>query len=694
MGRLNRFLADKIELLLLSILILSLSCVSSYADENASDIDGLIDVSALHEEEKILHSVEVVNVGGFARKAFDSQSNVFVITREEILRTNARDIGDILDRVPGLEVYRTREGSIAVSAQGISGWFSNRFELQVNGIPFHSLVLGENLWDQIPVPVDYIDQIVVVVGPSSSLYGENALGGAVNIITRVSDKDEKEEKSVVFTGGSRGLYRGATRVRSNVGNGSLDVTLLAENSDGYPVSVPESNVEVEDDYLKRKYRSGLMRFTNKLNDSTLAEFQFSHSNGKNGGLQAFTSDISRLDSQYNTFSFNVKRRINRYQSLLFQALYSDNDVATDGQNGSNIAKLEENRLVLDVSKTIDTHKFKTIFGFNMRNNNIEGLYLSPGEHAFDLRSLYIHSDYDFNDRWALLASLRATDHSEADRAVSWKLDVRRKLGNHQVIRFGSGVSHRQPVAVTLDVDSFDTIPVPGLGLVPLDRPLVVLSPEMDYEKIQSYQLGYEKRNDDSTLKLDFFFHRGTDFFDTEQGATPNIITGPNPLFWIPLESSPGVPIPQLTVVNRATALHSKGMTFFWRKQLTKKLETRVSGTYLEAKYSNSADSTALTARRKGVFNLQYDPNDRETFDLIIRYRDKATPPSLGSEPVILQTPSFASLDLSWRNRFKAGTLGLAVRNVLDRDLYGPPVGNQQMSPLAGREYQVSWTVKF
>jgi vitamin B12 transporter len=108
-------------------------------------------------------------------------SAVTVVTREEIEQSQIRAFPDILRRVPGISVVQSGRpgGQVSVFTRGLN---SNQTLFLIDGArvgsPLNGLVTLSNLTP------DQVERIEVVRGPQSTLYGADALGGVVNIVTR------------------------------------------------------------------------------------------------------------------------------------------------------------------------------------------------------------------------------------------------------------------------------------------------------------------------------------------------------------------------------------------------------------------------------------------------------------------------------------------------------------------------------
>ncbi len=115
---------------------------------------------------------------------FDSPSAVYVLHREEIRRSGATSIPELLRRVPGLHVARVNASTWAVGVRGFTRTFSNKLLVKVDGRTVYSPLFAGVYWDiQQPVLKD-IERIEVIRGPGASLWGANAVNGIINIVTR------------------------------------------------------------------------------------------------------------------------------------------------------------------------------------------------------------------------------------------------------------------------------------------------------------------------------------------------------------------------------------------------------------------------------------------------------------------------------------------------------------------------------
>lgn len=108
-------------------------------------------------------------------------ASVVVIDRDEIERSLAGDAGDLLRFHAGLDIARTG-GPGQTTSLFIRGAESNHTLVMVDGVRINPGTIGQPALQNLAP--ELIERIEVVKGPRSALYGTDAIGGVVNVITR------------------------------------------------------------------------------------------------------------------------------------------------------------------------------------------------------------------------------------------------------------------------------------------------------------------------------------------------------------------------------------------------------------------------------------------------------------------------------------------------------------------------------
>ncbi len=141
----------------------------------------------------------VVTATKTKRTVKNVSSTVTVITKEDIEKSNAKGVAELLMQVPGVYAYDQYgagvEGHIGI--RGFAPYGSERVLIMVDGVPWNSGNDGYVQQSKLP-NIEGIERIEVVKGPSSALYGPFAMGGVINIITKKAPKKHTITNQWVF----------------------------------------------------------------------------------------------------------------------------------------------------------------------------------------------------------------------------------------------------------------------------------------------------------------------------------------------------------------------------------------------------------------------------------------------------------------------------------------------------------------
>jgi outer membrane receptor protein involved in Fe transport len=161
-----------------------------------------------------LTRVEVNSVSRHDQPLFDTPAAVFVITRDDILRSGATSIPEVLRMVPGVDVAQIDANKWAVSARGFNNRFANKMLVMIDNRSVYNQLYSGVFWDQADLLLEDVERIEVVRGPGATLWGANAVNGVINIVTRKA-RDTQGAMVVAETG--RVDQEGAARVRGPLG---------------------------------------------------------------------------------------------------------------------------------------------------------------------------------------------------------------------------------------------------------------------------------------------------------------------------------------------------------------------------------------------------------------------------------------------------------------------------------------------
>ena len=158
-----------------------------------------------------------------------SLAPTLVISREEIERSLAADIGDILRFHAGLDIGRNG-GPGQTTSLFIRGTESNHALVLIDGVKMNPGTIGGAALQNISP--DMVERIEIVKGPRSSLYGSEAVGGVVNIITRSGTGTQYINGSV--TAGQHDTRQATAGFSQPFSDGDLGINVAWYDTDGYP----------------------------------------------------------------------------------------------------------------------------------------------------------------------------------------------------------------------------------------------------------------------------------------------------------------------------------------------------------------------------------------------------------------------------------------------------------------------------
>ncbi|MBI1686947.1 TonB-dependent receptor plug domain-containing protein [Caulobacter hibisci] len=133
--------------------------------------------------EQLFNEPVTTSATGAPQRSTEAPVDMTIISAADIQRSGATDLPTILSRVAGLDVEDRGAGASDVSVRGYNQAMSPRLLVLINGRQVYLDHYGYTAWATLPVQLSEIRQIEVVKGPNSALFGFNAVGGVVNIIT-------------------------------------------------------------------------------------------------------------------------------------------------------------------------------------------------------------------------------------------------------------------------------------------------------------------------------------------------------------------------------------------------------------------------------------------------------------------------------------------------------------------------------
>jgi hemoglobin/transferrin/lactoferrin receptor protein len=139
-------------------------------------------------DRKTINDIKVVSASRSDHKISDLPTSIQVITREEIERNGYVTLVDVLKHIAGIRVSKPGNGADGETFlfRGLIGNYYTK--ILINSIPIQPSVTG-SIAIAVQLPVAQAERIEIIFGPSSALYGGDAMAGVINIITRTTDNN-------------------------------------------------------------------------------------------------------------------------------------------------------------------------------------------------------------------------------------------------------------------------------------------------------------------------------------------------------------------------------------------------------------------------------------------------------------------------------------------------------------------------
>ncbi len=304
----------KKRLLLLSLLVVS---ISSFAMKNETPVEKLNET--------------VITTGGFGLPIQKVAKNIVVITQKEIKDKGAKSIDEALRGTPGV-IIKKMDGaqSFSIDLRGSGDTASSNMIVLIDGVPYNGLAT----FDINSIPVEKVAKIEIIQGSGAVIYGNGAIGGVVNIITKSPIINKKYYGSI---GMEYGSWK-TGKLNANIGTKVTDKLSLETSYSG------ETTMEYRDrneEYKGKKDKRQSIWLNAKYElEAGNVDLKYNHSNGRD----YYTSYLSKEDFKKNPkkaspFGHGNYKTKNDLWNLSFNKKLNDK-VEVFLQGGHNTKKYE------------------------------------------------------------------------------------------------------------------------------------------------------------------------------------------------------------------------------------------------------------------------------------------------------------------------------------------------------------------
>jgi iron complex outermembrane receptor protein len=452
-----------------------------------------------------LANLEVTSVSKTVQKLSSAPAAIYVVTREEILRSGARSIPEALRLAPNLQVLQFGSSSYGITARGFGDkrdvqTQSNKLLILIDGRTVYSPLFSGVFYDAQDVVMEDIERIEVISGPGATLWGANAMNGVINVITRSA----ASSRGLLAKAGS-GNQESAVNVRygDNIGNTAY-----------------------------RVYAKGFERGSNELADGASAHDRWSN---VQGGFRAdWRSDASTLTLQGDAYQINSSvpnldsisgrgantiarwERATERSHLSVQAYYdwTKREAPPDG------ASFELHTYDFEAQQSIALGAHHIVWGFGKRQNDyrvtsVGQLQFSPRSNSLSLTNIFAQDTFSLG-AFELTAGLKLEDNPYSDWEALPDLRVSYLATEDIMLWAAASRGIRSPTP-------FD------VGVLEFVGPDLFLrgNPDFRSEQVDAYQLGYRHQpNSAVSVSINAFYNDYDDLRSIELSPATFI-----PLYW-------------------------------------------------------------------------------------------------------------------------------------------------------------------
>ena len=659
-------------------------------------------IETTKEKETTQLQTIVVSATGYEQDVSKAPASITVISREELDKREYNDITDVLRSVPGV-VITGENASQTVSIRGMS---SNYTLFLVDGKRQYSKDVNPNGDDygmekNILPPVASIERIEIIRGPASTLYGSDAMGGVINIITKkVTD---------VWTGN---VELGTTiQDKNNSGDIRNGSVYLAG-----PIIQDKVGLQLGLNRLERKEDSYLGGFTGHTTESLNSRLTYVLNDQHDLAVEAnfFTqeSEATAGKTVAATGTDSASRNIRSVYALTHNGRYTDNlDSKSYIQYENSKNPDRENTFVGTKGIDLETWTANTQWNWLLGNHTLAfgGYYKDESllDRATNRNPLV--PEFDELTRWSAAAFLEDTwsltdrfnltlgaryDHDELYQGnISPRVYGVYNFTDQFTVKGGVSTGYKQPDIRSV-TDGFYSVTGGSGSPTTTGRGIIKANPDLEPESTVTSELGFYWNNDHVNTSITGYVTQFKDRIEEirECDSTGNADYNRNDVStWKCSEN--GIPFAFISTRENIGKAELRGVEVTFDAKLAEYTTLTANYTFTDTEIkSGQFKGQPLNGMPEHVFNVTVDHDLTDALNIWSRLHVRGeTTPYLGRSSMSDPIPGYNFLDVGFNYKFAPNLKGkFGVYNVLDETAENAD-GEQTLD---GRRYGVSFVANF
>ncbi|GIR22367.1 MAG: hypothetical protein CM15mP36_15740 [Flavobacteriales bacterium] len=466
---------------LLAILIFQIITTHINAQENKSEIE--------------LDQVELIASPRIEIKNTDNSISVLTISREEIQKSTATNVSELLQQIAGLDIRRRGAEGMQADLYIRGGSFDQTL-LLIDGIKVEDPQTGHHTMNM-TIPLEVIEKIEIIKGSASRIYGQNAFTGAVNIITK---KEIKNDFSIKLSNGKFDQKSGGFTIQKELKSSDILFNYSRKESDGYRYNTDYENDEF---FIKSNFKIKDQKI------STIGAF-----NERKFGANGFYASPAAID-QYEETQASLIGFSTTYRSddlILKPKLYwkrNQDMYVYLRQDPSVYRNLHiSNKVGIEINASTSNFLGNLGLGFDLSKVSLESNNL--GERKRTMLNMFIEQQVKLNDdKIDFTPGVAITYFSD----VSTKLNYKNNFFNNLFFYPGMDLGYRLDNNLKLYTNIGFTYRIPTYTDLFYTSPTTLGNENLKLEKALTKEIGLKYLKDDFNFNFSLYQRDASDIID-------------------------------------------------------------------------------------------------------------------------------------------------------------------------------------